>query len=348
MFQPCRRRVSALTIELVLIYSICGGEVSRQHVDHGQLRRFAEERVNLPAETAKEYRDQAYRLGDKLEAYLADHPTFSLRRLMLSGSLAKGTSLRTISDIDMALYVQGSTVSRDIAKLIEDLAQRLRTAFPNFAADQVKPQTYSITVSFKGTGLDVDIVPIIYDGKEDWRGDLVSQDDGSLLETSIPLHIAFAKKRKSMWVRNYAETIRLAKFWTRRIKSQNESFRFKSFMVELIMAKLADDGCDFSDYVESLQSFFTYIAKSGLSDVIVFSDYYKASAVTVPANQPVKIIDPVNPQNNVSRLYTSAQVDAIVTRAEEAGEAIDWAISASTKQDTVAAWQRVFGPSFQV
>jgi hypothetical protein len=32
-----------------------------------------------------------------------------------------------------------------------------------------------VTVSFRGTGLDVDVVPILYDGDPKWYGNLVSQ-----------------------------------------------------------------------------------------------------------------------------------------------------------------------------
>ena len=64
--------------------------------------------------------------------------------------------------------------------------------------------------------------------------------------------------------------------------------------------------------------------------------------------EPVKIIDPVNAANNVSRLYTDAQADSIVEAALDAGDAIDSALGAPTKQETVYYWQKVFGSSFQV
>jgi len=50
----------------------------------------------------------------------------------------------------------------------------------------------------------------------------------------------------------------------------------------------------------------------------------------------------------VSRLYTPAQADAIVDAALDAGDAIDAALAAPTKQETVRYWQKVFGPSFSV
>ena len=321
--------------------------MSRQHVNHADIRRFAEERVNLPKEWADEYRAQAQRLGERVQSYLNDHPTFSLRRMMTSGSLAKGTALRSLNDIDMAAYISGPDAPRDTRALLEYLTERLRTAFPNFKPEQVQPQTYSVKVSFRTTELDVDVVPILYEGDPEWRGNLVSQEDGSLLETSIPLHLEFAKKRKRAQQTHFAQVVRLAKFWASAQKQEREGFRFKSFMVEMVLAHLSDQGLDFSDYPEALQHFFTYLARTGLREQIAFDDCYKPSSV--PAfTDPVRIIDPVNVSNNVARLYTAAHAEMIVDAALDAGDAIDAALAAPTKQDTVRYWQKLFGPSFQV
>lgn len=320
--------------------------MSRSHIDHQDLVRFAEERVNLPKDKADEYRAQARRVREKVDAHLSEHPNFALKRIQLSGSLAKGTALRSLNDIDMAVYVSGPDTPQDLRALLDYLAERLRKAFPNFSADQVKPQTYSVTVSFRGTGLDVDVVPVLYAGLPDWRGNLISQDDGSFLETSIPLHLEFARKRKLAQPTHFAQVVRLVKFWARRMKQESEDFRFKSFMIEMILAKLRDDGLDFADYPEALQAFFTYIARTNLRERIVFEDYYKASTVGKLA-EPVQIIDPINASNNVARLYTAANADAIVDAALEAGDAIDAALSAPTKELTLRYWQKVFGSSFQ-
>lgn len=321
--------------------------MSRDHVSHKEIAQFAADRVNLPKAKADEYRAQARRLREKLEGYLKEHPDFTLRKMLLSGSLAKGTALRSLNDIDVACYVSGADLPSDINELLNYIAERLRKAFPNFTPDQVQPQTYSITVSFKGSGLDVDIVPILYSGDPQWYGDLVSQEDGSFLKTSIPLHLEFASKRKNAQETHFAQVVRLVKFWARRLKNEDPNFRFKSFMIEMVMAKLCDDGLDLSDYPEALQHFFTYLAKSNMRERIVFSDYYPYSSVG-SFSDTVQIIDPVNAENNVARLYTSPNADAIVDAALDAGEAIDAALAAPTKQLTVAYWQKVFGSSFQV
>lgn len=320
--------------------------MSRQHVDHKNLVRFAEDKVNLPKDKADEYRAQAKRLRDNLEGYLTEHPDFSLKKMCLSGSLAKGTALRSLNDIDVAVYIGGADAPRDVQKLLDFLATKLRQAYPNFNPDQVKPQTYSVTVSFRGTGLDVDVVPVLYTGAPDWRGNLVSQDDGSFLETSIPLHLEFCSKRKRKHEKDFAQIVRLVKYWARRMKQERDGFRFKSFMIEMILAKLCDDGVDFSDYPEALQAFFTYIARSNLRERIVFADHYPASSVG-KFSEPVQIIDPINATNNVARLYASQHADAIVDAALDAGDAIDSALAAPNKELTVYYWQKVFGSAFQ-
>jgi tRNA nucleotidyltransferase (CCA-adding enzyme) len=321
--------------------------MGKNHVGHSEIKSWAEARVNLPKETASKYREQARGLRQRLENYLSDHEDFTLKKILLSGSLAKGTALRSLNDIDMACYISGAEVPKDVSALIEYLAERLRTAYPNFKPDQVKSQTYSVTVSFRGSGLDVDVVPILYDGDPNWYGNLVSQEDGSFLKTCIPRHIEFIRKRKSDNQIHFAQVVRLAKYWVRNLKQQHDGFKFKSFMVELIMSKLSDDGINFSDYPEALQDFFTYIANSNIREQIAFSDYYPLSKIGT-FSEPVQMIDPVNEENNAAKLYSYVQADAIVDAALEAGDAIDAAFMAPTKEKTVYYWQKVFGPSFQI
>jgi hypothetical protein len=120
------------------------------------LPRLADERVNLKRDDAKELREQANRLREKLENYLEEHPDFELRKMLLSGSLAKGTALKSISDIDVGCYVSSESAPEKISDLVDWLAKKLRTAFPNFKPEQVKPKEYSVAVNFISTGNEVD------------------------------------------------------------------------------------------------------------------------------------------------------------------------------------------------
>lgn len=321
--------------------------MAREHVNHNDIAQYAKDKVNLPKEWADEYRAQAGRVRDKVTTYLGEHADYTLKKILLSGSLAKGTALRNLNDIDMACYIACSDAPSDTNSLLNYLAEKLRKAFPNMKPEQVQPKTYSVTISFKGSGLDVDVVPIIYDNNPDWYGKLISQDDGSFLDTCIPRHLEFIRKRKALKPTHFSQVIRLAKQWVKNMKIENGDFKFKSFMVELIMAKLLDDGKDFSDYPEALQNFFTYLAASDLKDLISFNDYYIRTQV--PAfTERVKIIDPVNPKNNAAKLYTSKQAEYIFEAALNAGDAIDAALTATNKEKTVYYWQKIFGPSFQI
>ena len=79
-----------------------------------EIAAFAQDKVNLPKDKADEYRAQARRLREKLEGYLGEHPDFTLKKMLLSGSLAKGTALRSLNDIDVACYISGADAPKDV------------------------------------------------------------------------------------------------------------------------------------------------------------------------------------------------------------------------------------------
>lgn len=319
--------------------------MARAHVDTADIARFADERVNLKREDATDLRAQTNRLRDRVEAILEDNPHFELRKMLLSGSLAKGTALKSISDIDVACYVSSEAAPHEVGKLIDWLAKKLETAFPNFKPEQIKRKTYSVSVSFVSTGNEVDIVPILYAGDPDWRGDLISQDTGVFLMTSVPMHLDFIRRRKKANDKHYAQVVRLVKFWSGLLKQADKDFRFKSFMVELLVAYLADRGTPLDDYPEALAAVFNFIASDDFRTIIAFNDYYdpKTCATT---KDPIRIWDPVNCENNVAQLYTVDNKSKLVQAALDAGDAVDAALRATTKGETVRYWQKVFGPTF--
>ena len=126
--------------------------MGRQHIGHSDIVAFALDRVNLPKGKADEYRGQARRLREKLESYVGEHPDFTLKKMMLSGSLAKGTALRSLNDIDVACYISGADAPSEVRQLLDYLAERLRKAFPNFSPEQVQAADLLRDVSFRGTG----------------------------------------------------------------------------------------------------------------------------------------------------------------------------------------------------
>lgn len=69
------------------------GPLAASQITHADIAYFAGSSVNLSREDAEDFREQVRRLRDKLDRYASDHPDYGLIKTLLSGSLAKGTSL---------------------------------------------------------------------------------------------------------------------------------------------------------------------------------------------------------------------------------------------------------------
>ncbi len=317
-----------------------------EHIGHQHIANFADEYVNLKRDDAKTYREQVKRLREALGRRLAQDTDFKLKRMLLSGSLAKATSLKSLNDIDIALYVSQDNPPQEMPQFINWLVETLRELFPNMSPSQITPQQRSERISFRGTGLDVDIVPISYNGNRDWDGYLYSVNTGTWLMTNIDKHLEFIKKRKARNQVHYAQVIRLLKYWVKETKKRDGDFKFKSFLVELIVAHLVDKGyIQLENYVEALAGFFNFIVRDGLNSRIIFQDYYSGDQVEGTSDS-IQVFDPVNRNNNVAQGYTHNDKAAIVDATSEAADAVDSALYAPTKGESVRYWQKVFGPSF--
>ncbi len=323
------------------------GPFSAAQITHADIADFAAETVNLNRDDAEDYREQVRRLRDKLDKYACDHPDYGLIKTLLSGSLAKGTSLKTLNDIDVAFYVTADKAPTAEPALLNWLAARLREAYPQMKPDQIKPNNHSVCIKYAVSGLSVDVVPVQYKGDPDDRGYLFAVEGGKPVLTSIPLHLAFIRKRKAQQKDHFAQVVRLVKWWVRLQKSKDDKFRMKSFLTEMIVAHLADCGVSMADYTIALEKVFGYIVKSRLKSRISFTDYYPASKLPEPMGKPMEIFDPVNPTNNVAAEYSDSDRQKIVDAAQEALEAISEARYATTRGRAIECWQDVLGPSFR-
>lgn len=321
-----------------------------EFVKHSDLVSFADNSVNLKREDAKDYREQVNRLRTKMEAFIKDNPNVGLRKMLLSGSLAKGTALKSLNDIDVAIHVTSPDAPTGEADLLDWLVEQLRKVYPNMNADQISRGNHCVRISFRGSGLDVDIVPI-YEIEDDplGRGYLFASDTGNRVLTSIPMHLDFIRKRKSSCTTHYAQMIRFAKFWSAKRKiALGDSFRCKSFLVELLMAKRLDTGAVFSNYPDALEEFFAYIVQTRLAGHVAFADYFKANEIPDRGQNAIEVLDPVNLDNSIVADYSESDRDALVDQAEEALDAISEARHATTKGRALECWKEVFGPTFKV
>lgn len=325
---------------------LAGTPFFEPQIGHGEIANFAAESINLKREDAAGYREQVRLLRDKLDKYASDHPDHGLIKTLLSGSLAKGTALKTLNDIDLAFYVKAKKAPSSETELLNWLAQQLRDAYPQMKPDQIKPNRHSVCIKFAVSGLNVDVVPVQSDGNAAGWGYLFNSS-GSPVLTCIPLHLEFIRTRKARQNTDFAQVVRLVKWWVRLQKSKDEEFRFKSFMSEMIVAHLADGGADLSDYPLALEKVFGYIVKSQLESRISFTDYYPASKLPGPTGKSMEIFDPVNETNNIAAVYDDSHRKKIVAAAKDALDAVSEARFATSRGRAIECWQDVLGSSFR-
>ena len=143
-------------------------------IAHAHMRSFAEARVNLPSDSARRHREQVNDLRERLAQHIRDNPGFTLVKMLHAGSVAKGTALRTIFDLDAAVYVKKDQSPVDEIELVPCMADRLREVYPQKDSSDVSTDSpHSAKIHFRGSGLDAHVVPVLYEG--DWERPWISR-----------------------------------------------------------------------------------------------------------------------------------------------------------------------------
>lgn len=327
------------------------------HITHKDLASYAVNKVNLSAATAASRRSQVKWLRSRLETYISNHPDYDLVKMRGSGSVAKHTAIKSSSDTDVAAYVRASAVGGvtvDETKLLEWLRDRCMEVYgATKDAGDFEISHHAVGITMHGTGLKIDVAPVLYEGEPDDRGHLVTRSGDRVL-TSVTLHKEFLSKRRALAGAEYKEFIRLVKAFVHRAKveaaASGPELRFKSFLVELIVAHLWDSGWlgkpfAITDYPRAFEQFLAYVVMTELKEPIIFTDYYPASDIDA-SYDAVQVWDPVNPENNVTRGYTDYDRQRLVQRCSDALDQVNIASAATNKTAAVSAWKTLFGPTF--
>lgn len=306
-----------------------------------EIRYYDSTVLRLPAEKRKEYHAQVDRLVSALTSRVHELTEIKITKVVKAGSFAKHTILRQTTedpvDVDVVFYVSGLSVNQDnLATLTQLIYDALIKLYPNKSVESFEIQRKAATVKFVGSGLSVDIVPVIEDPSRPGYGWQFDIHDGTRMQTCAPCQIKFVRDRKNK-DGDFRTLVRLAKKWRNRI----ELTQLKSFTVELIMAHvLAKNGTD-GTIEKRFRDFLLYIAQSELKEVISFPEN---GPVLTQFKGPVVILDPVCSSNNVASRISEEERKEIVKVALDAWETANFA----SQEGDIEIWKELFGPRFKV
>lgn len=310
-------------------------------LNNTELQYYDANVLRLPADKRKEYHEQVDRLIADLSRTVREKTEIKITKVVKAGSFAKFTILRKTStdpvDVDLVFYISGRNIDHETLQGLNDTIYKLLIEiYPNKDVEDFEIQRKAATVSFVGTGLSVDIVPVIEDPKRPGYGWQFDLQDGSKLETCAPCQIKFVRDRKSK-DKDFRTLVRLTKKW----RNHAELKPLKSFLIELIVAHVLDTEGNAGTIEQRFRRIILYIAQSGLKEKIQFAEN---AAPFGTFTDPVVIIDPVYSLNNVASRITEAERVAIVAAAQSAWEAAHFA----SAEDDNEVWKELFGPRFRI
>ena len=304
-----------------------------------ELDTYVSEKLALPGDERNEYRKQVGRLLDKLDHVLTNDGSYKIVKFRRAGSLEKGTSNRPRAgkpvDADVGVYFAVDDPDDfDIADLQRLILRLLSAAYPQKSPDDFEEGGRTFGVVFKGSGLEVDLVPIVaLDAAADYG--LQYSRSGICVKTSIKAHIDHYRDHASR-DRLLAPLLRLVKRW----RYWQELAGIQSFHLELILSYLVDLHGPAVGLEEGLRRFLLFVARD-LERGVAF-DGADPSVFT----DPVVIVDPANPQNNVAARIESGERDVFVAAAKEALTTITVAQGLPGKGETETAWKELLGENF--
>ena len=304
------------------------------------LRYFDSQILRLPSDKRTEYHEQVDRLIAELSKRLKDQAEIKISRVVKAGSFAKYTILRKTNtdpvDVDVVFYLTGLKPDSATLEAVNDLIHALLIKqYPTKSVEDFEIQRKAATVTFVGTGLSVDIVPVIQDeGRPDygWQFDI---HDGTKVETCAPCQIKFVKDRKDV-DNDYRTLVRMLKKWRNYIELKP----LKSFAIELVVAHVLDTDGSQGSIEQRFRNVLRFIAQSELKNEIRFRENI---APFTKFSDPVVILDPVNSLNNVASRIDEDERIQIVKAALAAWETATFA----SVEDDHAVWKELFGPRFK-
>lgn len=323
-------------------------------LDNNSLRPFID-KIRLHKDNMGKYRDQINNLKKKLEDKIQNDDSNGLKvtKFLLAGSWKKHTILRPTGDnsidIDLVLYVSGDdNIQNDLSKLHDFIVEYLKEIYPqkDIRRDvDAKGNTKSIKIRFSGSGLEVDIVPVVpieNPKKYVWQP---QRGGGGKYITSVENHLDFSNSLR----RNnpsYSSIVRALKWWKnyKELKPYEDEPGISSFSIELMVAYLdATRGVEIG-IEEGIIRFFQFLSESSFPEIS-----FDHAINSIPYyNTPIYIADDTNNENNSAKKINTSKWQEIIDEAEDAFDSLNLAQSRNNEGATTEEWKRVFGPTFSL
>lgn len=324
-------------------------------LNNGQLENFIG-RIKLKRDDMPKYRTQIDNLRTKLEDKIKNDKRTGLKvtRFILAGSWKKGTILKPTGehpiDVDLVLYVDGDeNLQNDLKKLHDFVVQYLEEIYPtkDIARDvDAEGNTKSIKIRFSGSGLEMDIVPVIpLSTPKEYVVQPQRGGGGKKYITSVTKQLYFAQERRSK-NGSYTSIVRAIKWWRnyKELKPVDDEAGISSFAIELIVSHLEiTKGC-LENIEDGLIRFFKFVSDPSFP-VITFKDAIR----TVPTfTTPIFVADPTNNENNAAKKLDDTTWKDVKKEANDAFETLCIAQSKNFEGETLEEWKRTFGSLFNI
>ncbi len=299
-------------------------------------------RIKLTQEKKSSYANQIDNLINNVLEAIKDMENTKVTRVIRAGSWKKGTALAPKGDypldIDMVFFLDlEEDISFDAEDLRDEIIDVLCEAYPNKKKSDFTEGQKTIGVVFRGSGLEVDIVPFIPEkGNTTYGRQPRKKLHSGEFKTSVDKQLAFIRKIKGKCY-NFTSIVRILKSWR-----NYKELELSSFSIELAVASLIEAGrLSGTSINQAIISFFEFFGNGDPKKV------YFAGAIGPQNGNAPWIADPTNNKNNTIKLSDS-EWDEVVEVAENGFETISYAQTVRETGKTLDLWKEVFGPSFNI
>lgn len=306
---------------------------------------------------------QAQEIRDRIKPQ-AEKDGLIIKAMPLSGSFPKysglrrhmrGHSMEEGQDIDIAFIMEPKDKNgKELGCLVDRFEKYAKNSYPDSEVGSTKS---SATIKFTSTKQKYDLVPLFEMTKKDMQ--LLKRTDGKERKTSVVRHVDFVNKRKQSsdsidGVVRFNECLRLVKWW--RTVQQEDSGIFgndenddkvPSFLLDLLCAYAYDQRSVSNTYAVTLAMWFGLLANivRNRKDVM----FNPPAGIT---HEPAlwKVLDPVDPTNNVVKNWSNAEINELARWFENARDEINRAIRYDEQGDETALVEslvKLFGTAFK-